>query len=85
MNFDTLMNINGVSGVIIYLLAWWWRLRGVPASFIVFNRVLRLLGLALILSTLFLRWYLSTSLILYISILMAGFFGGLILIVRSKA
>jgi hypothetical protein len=71
MSFDQWMNVCGLSGISLYLLAWWWRLKiGIGESFVAqyMNRAMRFFGLLLILTPLFLRWYLSEGLILFCSI-----------------
>ncbi len=79
MSFDQWMNVCGISGVCIYLTAWWWYIRiGVGDSFVAnfMNRLMRTTGFLLILTPLFLRWYLSSSLILFgaLAIMMIGCF-----------
>lgn len=70
--FDQWMDISGFGGIPLYLMAQWWRLRNIDAR-MPWNVVLRIIGLVMILTPLMLRWYLSPSLLLIVSLLMAAF------------
>lgn len=72
ISFDQWMNAIGICGVTSYLGLLWLHLSGSTPADSRFFRVLRLLALALILVPLFLRWYLSVSLLTVVGLLLAG-------------
>lgn len=81
-SFDTWMNISGISGVVLYLLAYWLLMRGFAERTNLLNRAMRAAGLALILIPLFLRWHLNGSLLMVVGVAMAGISGFYLLLKR---
>jgi hypothetical protein len=77
---DMVFNICGFSGVSLYLLVFWLVARGTldPGRL---TKALRGIALCLILIPLFLRWYLSSSLLMIIGICM-GVAGGWVMYKR---